>query len=424
MENSLTILVAEDSPTQAKILEKNLAGNEFNIIFTTDGQYAFEWLKENPNPDLIISDLEMPRVNGLQFCKLVKKTEQYAHIPFMLVTTLNDPNSLLKGIEAGADSYITKPYSRTAILNKVNILTSRKLSSVTKGDTAVVSIDGVDYDIKADKQHILNFFITTYQNVVMQNEELNKTKKKLNKTNTELENSKVEMEKVLKNVFPATIADYLLEYGSVIPQRYEQVTVVFTDFVNFSKSAEIMSPDDLVLRLDKYFNDFDDILEKYNLEKIKTIGDSYIFAGGLPTPNNTHAVDCVLAGLEIMNLVQRRLGQGEPWDIRIGINTGPAVAGIIGSKRFAYDLWGSAVNIASRMEQASIPGMVNISQDTFNLVKGFFYCENRGAIATKNNGELPMYFVKGLHTHLHEKENITAPNDAFHKKYSMMRRIT
>lgn len=418
-----TILVAEDSPTQAKILQKSLEGNEFEILLNEDGLAAFEQL-EDVTPDLIISDLEMPRMNGFEFCEAVKNHEVYKNIPFILVTTLNDPDSILKGIEKGADSYITKPYTADSLLSKVNSLVGQSMNYLSKGDSASVLVNDKEYDIKASKQHILNFFLATYQNVVRQNEELMEIRRALNKTNQKLENSRGEMQKVLHNVFPTTVADYLISHGSVSPERYEEITVVFTDFVNFSKSAEKMTPDNLVLKLEDYFNEFDTIVEKYKLEKIKTIGDSYMYAGGLPIPNNTHAVDCVLAALEMMQFVQDNLTDDYSWNLRIGINTGPAVAGIIGSKRFAYDIWGSSVNVANRMEQSSIPGLVNISESTYQKVKGFFYCESRGAIDTKNNGMMPMYFVKGLHAHLHEENKPLTTNDAFQKKYALHKRIT
>jgi class 3 adenylate cyclase len=161
-----------------------------------------------------------------------------------------------------------------------------------------------------------------------------------------------------------------------------------------------MSPRDLVTELNEYFSEFDDIIEKYQLEKIKTIGDAYMCAGGIPTTNNVHPVNIVHAALDIQQYIiqknerRRQLGI-EPWDLRIGIHTGPVVAGVVGRKKYAYDIWGNAVNIASRMESNGQPGKVNISAATYNLVKDHFICTYRGKIEAKNIGIIDMYFVEG-----------------------------
>jgi adenylate cyclase len=208
-------------------------------------------------------------------------------------------------------------------------------------------------------------------------------------------------DRLLLNILPNSVAEELKRKERVKPMVYECATVLFTDFVGFTKLAEKMTAEELVAELDNSFRAFDEIARRHNLEKIKTIGDAYMAAGGLPTPNETHAVDCVLAALEFQAYIEseqiRRNALGlSGWPIRIGIHSGPLVAGVIGQEKFSYDVWGDTVNTASRMESSGVPGRINISHDTYELVKDYFECEYRGAITAKNKGEIEMYFVNGI----------------------------
>ena len=178
--------------------------------------------------------------------------------------------------------------------------------------------------------------------------------------------------------------------------KLDEVTVLFTDFVSFSKLAEHIEPVQLVKSIDFYFKGFDEIATKYGLEKIKTIGDSYMCACGLPTPNPTHARNVVLAAREMNELVSHALTAEDGFNhfqIRIGIHSGPVVAGIVGIKKWQYDIWGDTVNIASRMESKSEPGRINLSETTYLKIKDEFPCEYRGEIEVKNRGMLKMYFL-------------------------------
>jgi adenylate cyclase len=203
-------------------------------------------------------------------------------------------------------------------------------------------------------------------------------------------------ESLLLNILPAETAKELKRNGKVEAVKFDQVTVLFTDFVEFSKYAEYVEPEQLVRSIDFYFKGFDEITTKYGLEKIKTIGDSYMCACGLPTANHAHARNVVQAAREMIDLVRKELHAADTlshFDIRIGIHTGPVVAGIVGIKKWQYDIWGDTVNIASRMESMSQHGRVNISETTYNQVKEEFPYEYRGEIEVKNRGSLKMYFL-------------------------------
>ncbi len=217
-----------------------------------------------------------------------------------------------------------------------------------------------------------------------------------NKISKEKERS----EELLLNILPEETAKELKEKGSADAQLIEHVTVLFTDFKGFTALSEKLSPKALVKDLHECFSAFDRICEKYGIEKIKTIGDAYMAAGGLPTPNQTHAQDVLKAALEIVAFVelgkQRKIENGEPFfEIRVGVHTGPVVAGIVGVKKFQYDIWGDTVNTASRMESSGAVGKVNVSQSTYDILKDepAFSFESRGKIAAKGKGEIDMYFA-------------------------------
>jgi class 3 adenylate cyclase len=203
-------------------------------------------------------------------------------------------------------------------------------------------------------------------------------------------------ESLLLNILPAETAKELRQNGKVNAVRFNKVTVLFTDFVQFSRLAEHVEPEQLVRSIDFYFKEFDEITTRYGLEKIKTIGDSYMCACGLPTANPSHAINVVKAAKEMMDFVDKRLNADDGlnhFEIRIGIHTGPVVAGIVGIKKWQYDIWGDTVNIASRMESMSNPGRINLSEFTWQEIKDAFPCEYRGEIEVKNHGPLKMYFL-------------------------------
>jgi class 3 adenylate cyclase len=223
----------------------------------------------------------------------------------------------------------------------------------------------------------------------------------LEKKNVSLGNEKQKSDNLLMNILPHDTAEELKSTGSAKSRSFEIVTVMFTDFRDFTSAAESMHPEELVAEIHGYFTMFDKITSKYNIEKIKTIGDSYMCAGGLPEKNITNPADVIMAALEIQQFMNDKKAEKQRenklfFECRLGIHTGPVIAGIVGTKKFAYDIWGDTVNIASRMESCGLVGKVNISGGTYQYVKDQFRCSYRGKVAAKNKGEIDMYFVEGL----------------------------
>jgi len=228
-----------------------------------------------------------------------------------------------------------------------------------------------------------------------------KTKNELAEKNKIINYEKSRSDDLLLNILPAETAEELKNKGSADARQFEMATVMFTDFKGFTYMAEKLSAQELVNEIDFCFKNFDNIISKHGVEKIKTIGDSYMCAGGLPVPNETSPEDVVLAALEIqafmIELKKQRKSENRPFfELRVGIHTGPVIAGIVGNKKFQYDIWGDTVNLASRMESSGEVGLVNVSQTTYEKIKDRFVCHHRGKIEAKNKGAIDMYFVEKL----------------------------
>jgi class 3 adenylate cyclase len=212
------------------------------------------------------------------------------------------------------------------------------------------------------------------------------------------EKEREKSDELLLNILPEEVAQELKEKGMVSPVLFESVSIMFTDFKGFTKIAEGLTPEELIKELDYCFSQFDKITEKHGLEKLKTIGDSYMCAGGIPKSNKTHALDACLAAIEIqefMNKIkQEKMAKGIPfWELRLGIHTGPVMAGVVGQKKFAYDIWGDTVNTASRMESSGVENRINISATTYEMIKDRLPCEYRGEVDAKNKGKIKMYYL-------------------------------
>lgn len=257
----------------------------------------------------------------------------------------------------------------------------------------------------------------TNKKLEAQNKQILRQKSLIEVRQKELKAEKARTDALLLNILPELVADELRKNKKVVPRYYKMVTIMFTDFKGFTKIAAQMSPGEIVKELDACFIAFDQIIERYEqsvgrkcIEKIKTIGDGYMCAGGIPIENESNPLDMVRVALAINEYMEKRKiekkARNEPcFEIRIGINTGPVVAGVVGKKKFAYDIWGDAVNLASRLETSGEVGRVNISDNTYHYVKENFFFTHRGKINAKNKGEVDMYFVDGRVKYTAQKSN-------------------
>ncbi|HET6157807.1 MAG TPA: adenylate/guanylate cyclase domain-containing protein [Dongiaceae bacterium] len=251
--------------------------------------------------------------------------------------------------------------------------------------------------------------------------ELERRMAELAEARSEAERERERSERLLLNILPRVIADELRTKESVTPRYHESVTVMFADFEGFSRLAERIEPKSLIEQLDQFFSAFDAIAERHRLEKLKTIGDAYMCVGGLPEPNRTHDVDACLAALSLLEFMRRTNGQREKlhlprWDLRIGIHSGPVMAGVVGKSKFIYDVWGDAVNIAARLEAAGGVGRINVSDVVHNRVRPLMEFEARGAVEVKNKAPINMHYLARIKPEFSRDPEGLRPNDAFHRE--------
>jgi len=533
---SYKVLIVDDNINNSRLIEGILSADEreFDCSFAENGAEAFDKAKLI-NPDLILMDLLMPEVDGLEALRMLQKHNELRETPVIFITAYKTNANFKQAFDEGAFDFITKPIDINELRSRINralgvgetlrrikskiskykqqrkelekkavlaqnvqnsfIVTNyngeidwandgfKKLHGLTieqhieKNGRSIKSVydnsdvskhidkcfekqepvsfsigfthdDGTEKWIQAfispqltkggnvEKLIIVESDITDLktkerelydqnlkmllitENLEKANAQLEFQKEEINIQKQKIEEEQEKSERLLLNILPFEVARQLKSKGRAGTRFYKHVSVLFTDFRGFSKLSKEIEPKELVEFLDEYFIKFDEIIGTHYLEKIKTIGDAYMCAGGLPLRNNSNPVDAVLAGLEIQHFMEfvnaENLAKNQPlWELRIGVHTGPVVAGVVGKKKFAYDVWGDTVNIASRMQERGEVGKVNVSGDTYNCIKDWFECEYRGKIEAKNVGKIDMYYVNRLMPEFSVDNMGLIPNEDF-----------
>lgn len=347
----------------------------YNVFTAVSGEEGMKIISQH-DIHVIVTDQRMPGMTGVQFLQNIPDEPDNIR---MILTGFSDVEAIIEAINTGqVYRYITKPWDKDEL--KITI------------DNALDAVR-----LRRDNKHLI-------AELKDNNEKL---EEKVKERTLEIENKsllfeaeKLKSEKLLLNILPEEIAVELKKFGRSYARKHEEVTVMFVDIKGFTEIAERMPADELITQLDESFRGFDHLIGKYGMEKIKTIGDCYMCACGLPTEVSNNAVIAIQAALDIQEFMSgfntsKKVQDLPVFLIRIGIHTGPVVAGVVGITKFAYDIWGNTVNLASQMEHHSEPGKINISGYTHSLVKEIYECESRGKISTKSKEDIEMYFVTG-----------------------------
>jgi class 3 adenylate cyclase/CheY-like chemotaxis protein len=423
-----TIVIAEDSRVPAMILKRALESRGHTVHWGANGALALALVREH-RPAILISDVEMPEMDGHALCRTVKSDPATRHIPVLMLTSLASTADILAGLREGADAYVTKPYEPEHVLERIDHLLAQDPSADRPGEPLALDYGGESMRLDVTRRQLLNLLLSTYENILQQNTKLAEMHRELAETSQQLTESLRRTRELLYKVFPQPIADELAAHGRSEPKHFDSVTVLFTDFVGFTKTAESMPPRQLIEGLEGYFRRFDGLLAECRVEKLKTIGDAYMAAGGVPEPNASHAVDVALVAIGLREAVasigrERGVAGLSCFPIRIGIHTGPLVAGVIGEQRFLYDLWGDTVNTASRMESAGEPGRINISDATRRLVERWFVCTPRGRLEVKGKGAVEMFFLDRLRPEFSADDAGLTGNERFAAELAELRART
>lgn len=363
-----SILVVDDNPDNVRLLSTILTEKGYQVRKALNGQRAIATVQEFP-PTLILLDVMMPEMNGYEVCAKLKASPKTCSIPVIFLSALDDVLDKVKAFDVGAVDYITKPFQDKEVLARVaNQLTIQSQQKLLQEQT---------------KQ--LEELVERLQNEIKERQGVELA----------LRLAQEKSDRLLLNILPAAIVENLKKGQGSAAERFDSATVLFADIVDFTPFAARISPLELVNFLNQIFSKFDQLTEKHGLEKIKTNGDAYMVAGGLPLLRADHVEAIANMALDMLEAIAHfETDTGEPFQIRIGIHTGPVVAGVIGTKKFTYDLWGDTVNVASRMESQGLPGYIQVTTAIYDELKDRYVFEERGAIVVKGKGEMIAYWLK------------------------------
>lgn len=333
------VLIVDDSPDNIRVLMETLKGN-YAIQVALDGEEALKAAMSETMPDIILLDIVMPGIDGYEVCRRLKQDPRTRTIPVLFVTGMSEVEDETKGLELGAVDYIAKPFSPPIIQARVR--THLALSQAYE-------------TVKREKE---------------------------------------KSDRLLLNILPSRVAEELKQTGKTTPEYFKNVTVCFSDIVNFTEASARLSPSALIHELNDIFTQFDSFAEQNGCERIKTIGDAYLAVCGMPVPSADHAQNMIRMASEMIRYMARRNTTSSPtWQIRIGIHTGSVVGAVVGVKKYIYDVFGDTINTTSRMEENSEPMRVNVSEETYARTKDAFRFIERPPLEVKAKGLMRMYFL-------------------------------
>jgi adenylate cyclase len=343
-----SVLIVDDNAESCGLLSQLLEIEGYVVGVAGTGEAALEQMGAG-NFDLVLLDLFLPGINGFEVLERLRRNPALRHIPVIMLSGDDQHDSIIRGIEMGAEDFLQKPFN--PVLLRARIESSMQKKRFRDQEQAI------------------------------------------------LEQLRIEQEKseaLLLNILPKPVADRLKQGQSVIVDSFPEVTVLFADLADFTTQAARHSPAEVVRWLNLIFSEFDRLAEVHGLEKIKTIGDSYMAVSGVPTPRADHAPAAAEMALAMQAAITRLNHEHETlWRLRIGLHTGPVIAGIIGTKKFTYDLWGDTVNTASRMESHGSPGQIQVSEETYQKLRQRFHLTRRGVIDVKGKGMMTTYLLQG-----------------------------
>lgn len=342
------ILVVDDYPTNRLKLALGLKQQGHTVAQAESGIQALEMLRSEPF-DLVLLDILMPEMDGYEVLRQMKSDNTLRNVPVIVISAQDELESIVHGIELGAEDYLPKTFDPILLKARLEACLEKKR-------------------LRDQEQDFLH----------------------------QIQKERAKSERLLLNILPLAVAERLKQAEVTIADNIEDVSVLFIDIVDFVSLSTTMPAAEMVTMLNSVFSTFDTLVDQYELEKIKTSGDSYMVAGGLPLPRANHLEAVAEMALDVLeSLPQFSRNDGKPFQLRLGIHCGPVVAGVIGTKKFAYDLWGETVNIASRMESQGIPNTIQVTKNVYERLNGRFQFQPRGEITVKGKGAMMTYLLTG-----------------------------
>jgi adenylate cyclase len=344
-----SILIVDDIEANRDLLSRRLTRDGHRVVSVPGGEQALQALADEEF-DLVLLDLMMPKINGFDVLVRMKTDERLRRVPVIMITALAEIDSAIRCIEAGAEDYLPKPFNPTLLRARINACLHKK------------------HWRDRERKYLRR-----------------------------IEDETAKFERLLLSILPKQVIGRLKDGENIIADRFDEASVLFADLVGFTRHSAHTAPATLVEYLNRLYSEFDALAREVGIEKIKTIGDAYMAVAGVPEPRADHGPAIARMALGMIDRLHRVNGAlGCPLQIRIGIHSGPVIAGIIGTHRFVYDVWGDTVNVASRLETTSVPERIHVSQDTARHLAGAFALKPRGSINMKGRGRLETFFLSRL----------------------------